>query len=266
MEIRGKIIVVTGAANGIGEAMAARFAADGAAHVVVADRDIGNATRVADAIIAAGGLAEAAEVDVAIEAQIAGLVERVIAERGTIDLLCSNAGVIVEGGPEADDEGWARSWSVNVMAHVHAARAVLPHMLARGEGYLLNTCSSAGLLTALGAAPYAVTKHAAVAFSEWLAITYGDRGIRVSALCPQAVRTNLLAAAASGDAANAVKSAGTILEPETVAAQVVEALAAERFLILTHAELGGFMVRKATDPDRWLSGMRRFAASHQQPA
>jgi NAD(P)-dependent dehydrogenase (short-subunit alcohol dehydrogenase family) len=152
------------------------------------------------------------------------------------------------------------------MAHVHAARAVLPSMLARGDGYLLNTCSSAGLLTALGAAPYAVSKHAAVAFSEWLAITYGDRGIRVSALCPQAVRTNMLAAAAGGDAASAVKSAGKILNPEDVADQVADAILAERFLILTHAEVADFMTRKATDTDRWIGGMQRFAAKAAGPS
>ena len=266
MDIAGAVIVVTGAANGIGEALARRFAADGASHVVLADRDIANAERVAAEIVSAGASAEACALDVAQEAQVAAVVADVVRDHGRVDLFCSNAGVIVEGGPEGDDTGWDLSWQVNVMAHVYAARAALPNMLERGAGHLLNTCSSAGLLTALGAAPYAVTKHAAVAFSEWLAITYGDRGIGVSALCPQAVRTNMLAAAAEGDAANAVKSAGTVLEPSDVAEQVVTALAENRFLILTHPELSGFMIRKATDTDRWLGGMRRFAASQSAPA
>lgn len=261
MDIQGRTVVVTGGANGIGEALARRFGSDGAAFVLVADRDLAKAEHVAERIRIAGGHAAAQAVDVAVEEQAAAMIARVIADHGRIDLVCSNAGIIVEGGPEAPDAGWNLAWNVNVMAHVYAARAALPHMLARGEGYLLNTCSSAGLLTALGAAPYAVTKHAAVAFSEWLAITYGDRGIRVSALCPQAVRTDMLAAAAGGNAASAVASAGTVLEPADVAQQVIEALAAERFLILTHAEIAGFMQRKAADTDRWLGGMRRFAAS-----
>jgi short-subunit dehydrogenase len=147
------------------------------------------------------------------------------------------------------------------MAHVYASRAALPPMLKEGGGYFLNTCSAAGLLTSLGAAPYAVSKHAAVAFSEWLAITYGDRGIKVSALCPQAVRTKMVADASSGRAASAIKSAGRILEADTVAAQVVEALAAERFLILTHEETAEFVQRRAANTDRWLAGMRKFLAS-----
>lgn len=264
MELRDRIVVVTGAAGGIGAAMATRFAQDGARCVVVTDRDAEGAGRTAAAIRAAGGSAEAHGLDVSHEAEIVALVDQVIARFGAIDLFCSNAGVIVEGGPETPDTGWDLSWSVNVMAHVHASRAVLPHMLARGEGYILNTASSAGLLTALGAAPYSVTKHAAVAFAEWLAITYGDRGIRVSLLCPQAVQTAMLDAATSGSAASAVKSAGTVLTPEHVAGQVSEAIAEERFLILTHEEIGGFMQRKAADTDRWIGGMRRFAARAAQ--
>ncbi|MDF7774811.1 SDR family NAD(P)-dependent oxidoreductase [Sphingomonas sp. AOB5] len=264
MELKDRIVVVTGAAGGIGAAMAARFARDGARCVIVTDRDAEGAKRSAAAIREAGGSAEAHGLDVSSEAAIAALVDDVTARFGGIDLFCSNAGVIVEGGAEAPDSGWDLSWSVNVMAHVHAARAVLPQMLARGEGYILNTASSAGLLTALGAAPYSVTKHAAVAFAEWLAITYGDRGIRVSLLCPQAVKTAMLDAATSGSAASAVKSAGVVLTPEHVADQVGEAIAAERFLILTHDEIGGYMQRKAADTDRWIGGMRRFAAAAAQ--
>lgn len=261
MELKGRVVVLTGAGNGIGAAMASTFAREGAAHVVVADRDAAGAATVVDSIRAQGMSAEACAIDVSSEAETRALAERIIAECGRIDLFVSNAGVFGQGGPEAEDVLWDRCWSINVMAHVHAARAVLPHMLARGEGYILNTASSAGLLTALGAAPYAVTKHAAVAFAEWLAITYGDRGVRVSVLCPQAVRTAMLEAATEGAGAKAVASAGTVLEPEEVAQQVCEAIREERFLILTHAEIADYMRRKAGDTDRWIAGMRRFASS-----
>ena len=260
MNLKDCVVVVTGAGSGIGAALASRFARDGARAVIVADRDEVGANRVADALGADGRCVEARRVDVAVESEIKALVDDVVARHGRIDLFCSNAGVIASGGAEASDAAWDLSWSVNVMAHVYAARAVLPHMLERGEGYILNTASSAGLLTALGAAPYTVTKHAAVAFAEWLAITYGDRGIKVSLLCPQAVQTAMLDAAMSGSAANAVKSAGAVLTPEDVATQVSEALAEERFLILTHPEISTYVQRKATDTDRWIAGMRRFAA------
>ena len=262
VELKGKVAVLTGSGNGIGAAMAAQFARDGAAHLVVADRDLAGAENVAAGIRDEGGSAEACAIDVSSEDQIRDMIERVIAHHGRIDLLVSNAGVFAQGGPEVDDAVWGKCWSINVMAHVYAARAVLPHMLARGGGYILNTASSAGLLTALGAAPYAVTKHAAVAFGEWLAITYGDRGIRVSVLCPQAVRTAMLDAASAGEGAKAVASAGDVLTPADVAIQVRDALRDERFLILTHAEIGGFMQRKAADADRWITGMRRFAAAN----
>jgi NAD(P)-dependent dehydrogenase (short-subunit alcohol dehydrogenase family) len=261
MDIRGKVVIITGGGNGIGAAMARRFASDHAALVLVSDRDVAAAAGVVASIVAHGGQARAMHADVSREDDVRALVDHAVAEFGRVDLFCSNAGVIVEGGPEVPDPGWELSWSVNVMAHVYAVRAALPGMLERGEGYFLNTCSSAGILTALGAAPYAVTKHAAVAFSEWLAITYRGRGIRVSALCPQAVRTQMLEQAAGGGAAKAVASAGLVLEPDAVADQVRSAIAAERFLILTHEEISTFALRKAADPERWINGMRRFAAA-----
>ena len=260
MEIDGRVVVVTGGASGIGEAMAVRFAELGAALVVVADLDEVGANRVAGAIIHAGGKAISRRTDVANETDVQDLVSLTIGIGGRIDLFCSNAGIIVQGGPDAPDLDWNRAWNVNVMAHVYASRAALPSMLARGEGYFLNTCSAAGLLTSLGAAPYAVSKSAAVAFSEWMAITYGDRGIKVSALCPSAVRTKMLDDAATGDAASAVKSGGRTIEADEVALQVVKALKAGRFMILTHDETAEFIKRKAADPDRWIAGMRRFAA------
>lgn len=190
------------------------------------------------------------------------LVERVLERFERIDLFCSNAGVAAGRGLDATADDWQRAWSVNLLAHVHAARAVLPAMLARGEGYLLQTCSAAGLLTNPGDAPYTATKHAAVAFAEWLSVTYGDRGIRVSAICPQGVRTAMLVGGleAGNPAALAVAAAGELLEPEQVAGAVVEGLAAERFLILPHPQVAGYLRQKAADPDRWLAGVRRLVA------
>jgi NAD(P)-dependent dehydrogenase (short-subunit alcohol dehydrogenase family) len=236
MKLTGKVAVVTGGASGIGRALCRRFTAEGARGVVVADVDSAGAERVAHEI---GGLA--VRTDVSREGDIINLVERATAAFGAIDLFCSNAGIAMEGGVETRDSDWQRIWGVNFMAHVYAARAVLPGMLARGEGYLLQTASAAGLLTQVGSAPYAVTKHAAVSLAEWLSVTYGDRGIRVSCLCPQGVRTNML-------------------EPEQVAESVVAGLAEERFLILPHAEVGQYLRRKADDYDRWLRGMRRMQA------
>ncbi|MDQ1372763.1 MAG: hypothetical protein QOJ09_101, partial [Actinomycetota bacterium] len=184
MELRDKVVIVTGGASGIGAALCRRFAAEGARAVVVADLQADAAQVVAGEI---GGTAMTTNVSV--EADVHALVERTVERHGPVDLFCSNAGIAIGGGVEVPDEEWQRIWDINLMAHVYAARAVLPGMLARGEGYLLNTASAAGLLTNLGAAPYAVTKHAAVALAEWLAITHGDAGIRVSVLCPQGVRT-----------------------------------------------------------------------------
>jgi len=255
MELAGKVVIVTGGASGIGRAMCRRFAAEGAKKVVVADFDAEGATRVADEI---GG--EAVGADVSVEADIDSLVERTQQHHGPIDLFCSNAGVPVGGGVDQSDEEWQRAWDVNLMAHVYAARAVLPAMLARGEGYLLNTASAAGLLTNLGAAPYAVTKHAAVALAEWLSITHGDAGIKVSCLCPQGVNTPMLMGTLDAEAAKAVLATGGVLEPDAVAEAVVQGLREEKFLILPHPEVADFVKRKADDEDRWLLGMRRYQA------
>src|SRR3954454_3266202 len=190
MELAGKHVIVTGGASGIGAALCERFAAEGARGVVVADRDADGAVAVAARI---GAQALAASVDVGVEADVQQLVERATDAFGPVDLFCSNAGILVNGGLEASNDDWQRIWQVNVMAHVYAARAVVPAMLARGEGYLLQTVSAAGLLTSLGTAPYAVTKHGALGLAEWLAITHGDAGLKVSCLCPQGVRTGMLA-------------------------------------------------------------------------
>ena len=252
MKLANKVAVVTGGASGIGRALCRRFAAEGTRGIAVADVDSARAEQVAREI---GGLAVG--VDVRREADVIQLVERATAAFDAIDLFCSNAGIAMEGGVETSDSEWQRIWSVNFMAHVYAARAVLPGMLARGEGYLLQTASAAGLLTQVGSAPYAVTKHAAVSLAEWLSVTYGDRGIRVSCLCPQGVRTNMLTEAVEGPGRFLLEGA---LEPEQVAEAVVVGLADERFLILPHPEVGEYVRRKANDYDRWLRGMRRMQA------
>jgi NAD(P)-dependent dehydrogenase (short-subunit alcohol dehydrogenase family) len=251
MELKGRHVVVTGGASGIGRALCRRFAAEGARAVTVADLDGDGATRVADEI---GGLGVA--VDVGDEGQVAALVERAESAHGPIDLFCSNAGIFVIGGVEVETASWQKIWDVNVMAHVHAARAVLPGMIERGEGYLLNTASAAGLLSQIGSAPYAVTKHAAVALAEWLSITHGHQGIKVSVLCPQAVATAMTAGTEGGG----VAGVDGMLEPEAVAQVVVEGLADERFLILPHPTVSTYFQRKAGDYDRWLAGMRRLQA------
>lgn len=256
MELSGKNVVVTGGANGIGRALCERFAKEGAAHVTVVDLDADAAGGVADSI---GGTAR--RVDVADRGEIEALVREVEAARGPIDLFVSNAGIAIAGGPEVEVETWNRIWDVNVMAHVHAAHAVLPSMLERGEGYLLNTCSAAGLLSQIGSAPYAVTKHAAVGLAEWLSITYGDRGIRVSALCPQAVRTNMTAGTEGGG----VAGVDGMMEPEELAEATIAGLREETFLILPHEIVRTYYQRKGQDIDRWLAGMRRLASRFDQP-
>jgi NAD(P)-dependent dehydrogenase (short-subunit alcohol dehydrogenase family) len=266
MELRDKVVVVTGAANGIGRALARRFAAEGARGVVVADVDAEGAVAVATEIAEAGGAALPVACDVSVEADVEHVVERAEEEYGPVDLFCSNAGIGVGGGVDAPDEDWQRIWQVNVMAHVYAARAVLPSMLARGEGYLLQTASAAGLLTNVGAAPYSVTKHAAVALAEWLAVTHGDAGIKVSCLCPQGVRTNMLRAGSARQEGSVVLAAAPALEPEEVAEAVVQGLRDERFLILPHPEVAEYFRRKADDYDRWLAGMRRLQARVAQAA
>src|SRR5258706_11927393 len=254
MRIEGKHIVVTGGASGIGRALARRFAAEGARGVVVADLSAAGCEAVAAEVKGV-----AAPTDVADPAAVRALVARAEDAYGPIDLFCSNAGIAISGGVEVIDADWERIWKINVMAHVYAARAVLPSMLERGAGYLLNTASAAGLLNQIGSAPYGVTKHAAVALAEWLPITHGRPGVGVSVLCPQAGRTAMTdAGTAVGDAGVGAARADGMIEPEECAAAVVDGLARESFLILPHAEVLTYVRRKADDYDRWLTGMQRF--------
>jgi NAD(P)-dependent dehydrogenase (short-subunit alcohol dehydrogenase family) len=255
MDIRGKVAVVTGGGSGIGAALARRFRADGAEAVIVVDLVPESARAVAEQI---GAVAEA--LDVCDPAAVAALVSRTIEQFGRIDLFCSNAGITTGIGLDDPDDLWHRAFEVNTMSQVYAARAVLPAMLERGSGYLLNTASAAGLLTSPGDAPYAVTKHGSVALAEWLAVTYGDRGIGVSVLCPLGVSTPLLMEplAAGNAGALAVAASGAIITADQVADAVTEGLASGSFLILPHPEVGTFWAQKASDPDRWLAGVRRL--------
>ncbi|MCC5874257.1 MAG: SDR family oxidoreductase [Gammaproteobacteria bacterium] len=249
MHLADKVIVVTGGGSGIGAAMVRRFAAERPRAIVVADLNGDNAARVAAEV---GGVAR--QVDVADEAALVALIDATEAEQGPIDLFCSNAGIGLGRGLEASNEEWDTILNVNVMAHVYAARHLVPRMVARGGGYLLNTASAAGLLSQIGSVTYAVTKHAAVALAEWISITHGNDGVRVSVLCPQAVDTPMIA----GTDAGGVAGVDGIMSPETVADVVVEGLAAETFLILPHSSVKEYIQRKANDYDRWLGGMRKL--------
>jgi NAD(P)-dependent dehydrogenase (short-subunit alcohol dehydrogenase family) len=255
MDVRSKVVIVTGGGSGIGAALVRRFAADGAEAIVVADLAADAAQVVADEV---GAVAEA--LDVADPAAVSGLVSRALARHGRVDLFCSNAGITTGVGLDDPADLWHKAFEINTMSHVYAARAVLPSMLERGSGYLLNTASAAGLLTSPADAPYAVTKHGAVAFAEWLSVTYGGRGIGVSVICPLGVSTPLLMdpLAAGNAGAQAVAASGTIISAEQVADAVSAGLADERFLILPHPEVGRFWAQKAADPDRWLAGVRRL--------
>jgi len=255
MKLKDKVVVVTGGGNGIGRALCRRFAAEGARTVVVADIEHEAAREVAAEI----GCGIDFAVNVASESDIQLMVDEVLKKHGQIDLFCSNAGIAIEGDCDVPDREWQRIWEINVMAHTYAARAVLPGMLARKEGYLLQTVSAAGLLTSIGSVPYAVTKHAALGLAEWLSITYGGQGIKVSALCPMGVKTRMLETA-DGGGSFLLEGA---LTPEHVAETVIQGLEEERFLILPHPEVAEFMLRKATDYDRWLRGMRRLQANVQ---
>jgi len=248
MKLAGKVAVITGAAGGIGAAMARRFAREGAKGVVVADLHEEPLRALAKEI---GGLAVAC--DVAKEVDIVALATRAEERFGPIDVFCSNAGLVREGDEDSSDGDWALNWSVHVMSHVYAARCVAKKMAERGSGYIVNTASAAGLLTSLPSATYAVTKHAAVAFAEWLSITYGDRGVKVSVLCPQAVRTAMIQGREGGSA-----SVDGIIEPDELADCVVRTMDAEKFLILPHPQVLEYMQRKTSDYDRWLAGMRRL--------
>lgn len=252
MDLRDKVVVVTGAGSGIGEAMARRFAKESPAALVLGDLVISAAQEVAEEIGA-----EAYEIDVANEAANRDMVEYVENSHGPVDLFCANAGYAVVGDEQADAHEWDRMWQVNLMSHVHAAKALIPSWVARGEGYFLSTASAAGLLTNLKAAQYSVTKHAAVAFAEWLAITYGDAGVRVSCLCPQFVETPLLTGAEEFKALGG----DHVLTPAEVADAVVAGLESETFLILPHPEVETFFQNKANDYDRWIGGMRKLQRS-----
>lgn len=261
MQLAGKIAVVTGGANGIGKALCERFAAEGAERVIVADLERDNAREVADAI---GG--DAWGVDVREEQQIAAMVQEVEKQYGRIDLFCSNAGIIAgDGEPwwatSAPNSTWQAMWDIHVMSHVYAARACLPGMIERGEGYFLNTASAAGLLNQVGDAAYSTTKHAAIGFAEALAITHGDDGIKVSALCPQAVATRMIGQTKDGGTAGV----DGVITPEAVAQAVVEGLAAESFLILPHKEVADYRAHKAANYDRWLGGMRKLRRKFGNP-
>lgn len=252
MDIRGKVAIVTGGGSGIGAGAAKRFVQEGARGVVVADVNVENAQRVAREI---GAVAIAC--DVSREADIQQLVAETKKRFGQVDIYFSNAGILGKpGGLELDNELWQKMWEIHGMAHVWAARAVVPDMLARGEGYFLVTASAAGLLNIVESAPYGVTKHAAVAIAEWLRIAYGRRGLRVSCLCPQSVATAMTA--------QGTGSAGVdgVLTPEQVAQDIVDVMRDEKFLVLPHPEVARYFQGKGQDYDRWLGGMQKLHAQH----
>lgn len=249
MLITDRVVVVTGAANGIGAAMARRFAAENPSGLVLVDIDGDSVNRVAAELGAQGATLDVSDYDATER-----LIDRVEREIGPIDLFCANAGYGIVGDEQTSPDEWTRMWEVNLMSHVHAARLLIPRWLTRGNGYFLATVSAAGLLTNLKAAQYSVTKHAALAFAEWLSITYGDTGVKVSCLCPMGVRTALL------DAGEEFETllGPTALEPEVVADAVISGLASEQFLILPHPEVERYFQNKANDYERWLEGMRQI--------
>ena len=257
MELYDKVAVITGAGSGIGRALAVKFAQDGARFVVCTDLDGGNAAETAALI---GTNASAAALDVGDEAAVNALVAEVEQAHGAIDVFVSNAGYGVAGGLDLATEQWTRMMNVHTWSHLAAARAVIPGMVARGGGYLLNTASAAGLLTQMDSGPYAVSKHAAVAFAEWVSINYAEQGIGVSVLCPQAVRTNILGPRPPGSTNTGQASQDGVLEPEVVADACMQAIHDETFLVLPHEEVLTYFQRTASDYDRWLGGMRRFKA------
>ncbi|PCH62620.1 MAG: short-chain dehydrogenase [SAR86 cluster bacterium] len=253
MKIKDKVVVVTGGASGIGKSLCERFAQEGALAVVVSDIDQAGIDATVSSIESQTQTL-GVMTDVGKEEQVNDLVAKVLERFGHIDLFCSNAGIFTAGGVDVLTEQWQQIWDINVMSHVFAARAVLPSMLERGEGYLLNTSSAAGLLSQVGSAPYSVTKHAAVGFAEWLSISYGNKGIKVSLLCPQAVRTKMTQRVGGGG----VAGLDGMLEPHQLADTVIKTLDEERFLVLPHPQVLDYMQRKTSDYDRWLAGMRRL--------
>ena len=263
MELENKVVVVTGGGSGIGEAIARAAVAEGARHVVVADLDGDNARRVADDI---GG--SAVTIDVGDESAIRRLVDETEDEHGPIGLFVSNAGYVTVAGLEDSNEAIQKMWDVHCMAHIYAARAVIPSMAAQGEGYLLNTASAAGLLSQIGSLSYSITKAAAVAIGEWISISHHHQGIGVSVLCPQAVATNIVRNSPDWDGAEDVRemeggvAAGDgVLDPADVADLCIEAVRDGRFLVLPHPEVATYAERKGADRDRWLAGMRRFQSA-----
>jgi NAD(P)-dependent dehydrogenase (short-subunit alcohol dehydrogenase family) len=262
MELDGKVAIVTGGAGGIGRALAWKFVEEGAKGVVVADLQSANPEAVAEEL---GERAIAFAGDISDQATVEALVARAEEAFGPVDLFCANAGVAIGIGLEDDEAVWDTAFGVNIRSHIYAAKALVPGWIERGSGYFLTTASAAGMLTQIGSAPYAVTKHAAVAFAEWLSVTYGGAGIRASCLVPMGVNTNMLNAGVDSEdgvtAGDVVRAAGGVVEPEQVADDVVEALREERFLVLPHPEVLTFFQRKASDYDRWLSGMRRLQAA-----
>ncbi len=264
MDLNDRVIIITGGGSGIGEALARAAHREGARHVVVADLDGAAAARVAADIGGTG-----VEIDVRDESAIVAMVEATETAHGPIDVFVSNAGYVTVGGLEDTNERIQHMWEVHVMSHIYAARAVLPSMIARGEGYLLNTASAAGLLTQIGSLAYSVTKGAAVSLAEWLSISHHHQGIRVSVLCPQAVATNIVANSPDrggpaaigdepGDFEGGVASGDGVLSSDDVAQACLTAMRDERFHVLPHAQVQTYVERKATDVDRWLAGMRRF--------
>ncbi|MET7381365.1 SDR family oxidoreductase [Streptomyces sp. NPDC005526] len=248
--VQGASVVVTGAGGGIGAALARRFAAEGA-RVVVNDLDAGRAEAVAAEV---GGIPVPGDASAVVEEARAAL-------GGTVDIYCANAGVGSGGSEAAGEEVWAQAWDVNVMAHVRAAQVLLPAWLERGAGRFVSTVSAAGLLTMIGAAPYSVTKHGAYAFAEWLSLTYRHRGLKVHAICPQGVRTDMLTAAGS---AGDVVLRPTAIEPEDVADALFRGIEEDRFLILPHPEVAGYYKARAGEPDRWLAGMNHIQRTWEE--
>lgn len=270
MKVSGKVVAVTGGGSGIGRALCVRFAREEPKALFVIDLNDKSAQETASLCSSDSLACEARGLDVANFSAISEFVEECEQRELGIDLFCSNAGIGVAGGIEAPFDQWERSWQVNTMAHLYAAKALIPHMVARGGGYLLNTVSAAGLLTNLGAAPYSVTKHASQALAEWLAITYYDQGIRVSSLCPQGVNTALLDATTFVDehglsvAKEAIVQAGPLMEPEEIAEITLQAIEAETFLILPHPEVATYFETRARQMDRWLGGMRKLQRNLEQ--